>query len=396
MMASSWITLQLGAREHYAIARALHSRGLLELLITDFWLPPGAPLAAARRLGDRWHPALRDALVQAPNRRSLLAEARFALGGQRAGWGGIVARNQLFQRYATRVLRRRSRRSCASGTLFSYSYTARLPFLEARRLGLRTVLGQIDPGPEEERLVAAERRRYPHLATVWEPAPAAYWQQWQEELELADRVLINSSWSRRCLLQAGVPEHKLVTLPLVFDAPPAHRPARSRLRQAGEPFQLLFLGTIGLRKGVARLLEAMRLLEGTPIQLTLAGPTQIDPVAWADRPNIRWIGAVPRSGVAQLYAAADAFVLPTLSDGFALTQLEALAHGCPVIASTCCGDVVQPGLNGWLLPSLEPVDLAGSLRDACDAVAGLPRPLQQPSFTMEDLAAALPQLAEQR
>jgi glycosyltransferase involved in cell wall biosynthesis len=36
-------------------------------------------------------------------------------------------------------------------------------------------------------------------------------------------------------------------------------------------------------------------------------------------------------------------ILPTLSDGFALTQLEALAYGCPVIASQFCGEVVTPG-----------------------------------------------------
>jgi len=151
---------------------------------------------------------------------------------------------------------------------------------------------------------------------------------------------------------------------------------RIRLLRQGvpaSPFQLLFLGTIGLRKGVARLLEAMRRLEGDPIQLTLAGPTEIDPLAWSARPNVRWIGAVPRSRVGALYAAADALILPTLSDGFALTQLEAIAHGCPVIASRCCGEVVTPGLNGWLLPSLEPDAIAAMIHQAADQP--LPDPL---------------------
>lgn len=391
-MSPSWVALQIGAREHYAIPRALHSGSQLAELITDLWLPPGSALASAQRLRDRWHPGLGDAVVRAPNHRSLLAEALLALRGRRTGWSGILARNQAFQRYAVSRLRHLHQRGSAS-TLFAYSYAAYQPLLEARRYGWRTVLGQIDPGPEEERIVAAERRRYPQLATAWQPAPASYWQQWHKELNLADRVLINSAWSRRCLLSAGVADHKLVSLPLTYD-PPSTQPHGPRLHLAAEPFQLLFLGTIGLRKGVARLLEAMRLLEGLPVLLTLAGPTQIDPVAWADRPNIRWIGAVPRSRVGALYAGADAFILPTLSDGFALTQLEALGHGCPVIASTRCGEVVQPGCNGWLLPDLEPPAIAACVREACETAALLPRPLALPAFTMQHLSAALPQLVE--
>ena len=63
------------------------------------------------------------------------------------------------------------------------------------------------------------------------------------------------------------------------------------------PFQLLFLSTIGLRKGIARLLESTRLLEGQPVQLTLSGPSELDPQGWAAAPNIHWIGPVPRSQV---------------------------------------------------------------------------------------------------
>jgi glycosyltransferase involved in cell wall biosynthesis len=155
------------------------------------------------------------------------------------------------------------------------------------------------------------------------------------------------------------------------------------------PFQLLFLGTIGLRKGIARLLEAMRLLEGQPVQLTLAGPSELDPQAWATAPNIRWLGPVPRSQVAALYARAHAMVLPTLSDGFAITQLEALAYNCPVIASSFCGEVVTPGVNGWLFPSLEPEAIAATIVEAMAGAAALPRPLARPSFGLPELAAAL-------
>ncbi len=396
MTSAPWLTLQIGAREHYAIPRALHRRGALAGLVTDLWLPPGSRLAVLpglQRLRDRWHPQLSDARVLAPTRRQLLVEASMAIRGRRMGWPGILARNQRFQRDATAQLRRIEQQLPPHTVVFAYSYAARLPLEVARAWGWRTALGQIDPGPEEERIVAAERRRYPDLATFWRPAPAAYWTQWHHELEQADRVVVNSTWSHQCLIKAGVPAAKLRTIPLIYDAVLGPHAARESRSQAA-PFQLLFLGTIGLRKGVARLLEAMRLLEGNPIQLTLAGPTEIDPACWAGRPNIRWIGAVPRSQVGDLYAAADAMVLPTLSDGFALTQLEALAHGCPVIASTFCGEVVTTGASGWLLPSLEPDIIAATIREAAETSRMLTRPLPLPFIGMEQLADAVLDLFE--
>ena len=45
-------------------------------------------------------------------------------------------------------------------------------------------------------------------------------------------------------------------------------------------------------------------------------------------------------GTGKLYRSADLFVIPTLSDGFAITQLEAMAHGLPVIATPHCAEVI--------------------------------------------------------
>lgn len=392
-----WITLQIGAREHYALPRALHSRGALAGLITDLWLPPQSALAALpalQRLRDRWHPQLADAQVWAPGRRQLLVEAWLALSGKRRGWPGILARNQLFQRFAAAQLSQLSRQLPAHTTVMAYSYAARLPLAVARAQGWHTMLGQIDPGPEEERIVAGERCRYPELATSWQPAPTSYWQQWHLEIEEADRVLVNSPWSLKCLLQAGVSSHKLSIIPLIYETSLPPRPSPGARSRSAEPnFQLLFLGTIGLRKGVARLLEAMQLLEGAPIQLTLAGPTEIDPISWSGRSNIRWIGPVPRSHVATLYHQANAMILPTLSDGFAITQLESIAHGCPVITSVFCGEVVIPGVNGWLLPSLEPDSIAATIREAADTAQALPRPLRRPHLGLSELADAMQQLS---
>ena len=418
-----WIVCQIGAREHYAIPRALDACDALGAVFTDFWVPPGSVfsrLPGGRRLRDRFHADLTGNEVLAPNAWMLAFELRQRLA-RRTGWPVMIERNRVFQQWAVRELEKvsdqgprtkdqgsasysRSTPLGTSGTdrrsvptVFSYSYSARDLFRMAKARGWRRVLGQIDPGPEEERIVAEEQRRYPGFGSTWQPAPPEYWESWREELELADRIIVNSEWSRECLLKEGVAAEKMEVVPLVYAKKTEDLETEDRRLPTDVPkhrnsetpmFQLLFLGQVILRKGVGRLLDAMRLLRDQPVELILAGPSEIAESAWADLPNVRWIGPVPRSDCAAVYQSADALILPTLSDGYALTQLEALSYGLPVIASKHCGEAVSDGQNGWILEDLDPSTIAAAIRIA------IRRPLNPgniipPAFSLNDLAQAL-------
>jgi glycosyltransferase involved in cell wall biosynthesis len=59
-------------------------------------------------------------------------------------------------------------------------------------------------------------------------------------------------------------------------------------------------------------------------------------------PVIRWSGRYPNKAQ-NCFEEVDLFILPTLSDGFVLTQLEAQAHGLPVIVSRFCAGFVERG-----------------------------------------------------
>jgi glycosyltransferase involved in cell wall biosynthesis len=360
-----WIVCQIGAREHYAIARGLQTEGQLAAMVTDFWIPPGAmmgKLPGAKRLTDRFHPDLREADVFAPNLPMLAFEglARFR---KQATWDRILARNDLFQRQAVRFLKnfQPPRAGMAEPlTLFSYSYAALDLFREAKRRGWRTVLGQIDPGPGEDALVRELRSRNPEWAGAAEASPpAAYWADWREECELADRIVVNSPWSRDLLVKEGIPASKLEIIPLALDrATSSDAPARSR--ETSSPVRFLFLGQAIVRKGIHDLAAAARLLGEGPWEIDVVGPHGTLP---ADLPGcLHFHGAVPRSQAASWYARSDVFLLPTHSDGFALTQLEAMAQGVPVIATPCCGEVVQDGVNGWVIPAGDPSALAARIR----------------------------------
>src|SRR2546430_17178244 len=85
-----------------------------------------------------------------------------------SGWPLIIARNQWFQRKVVDYLS--SSRFSVLGSqpiLFAYSYAAMEIFRFAKARGWKTVLGQIDPGPVEEEIVAAEAEREASLAPDW-------------------------------------------------------------------------------------------------------------------------------------------------------------------------------------------------------------------------------------
>jgi glycosyltransferase involved in cell wall biosynthesis len=362
--AQRWISCQIGAREHYAVPRALQRVGALEQMVTDIWIRPDHPLAAIKvSLRQRFHPDLENARVASANYGSLFFELRGKMA-KRSGWPLIIERNDWFQRMVVRRLQSIPEDG-EPRTLFAYSYAAREILRFARRRGWRTVLGQIDPGPVEEEIVAAEVERERSLAGEWQRAPAEYWKYWREECELADHIVVNSQWSRQCLNETGVPLEKLHLVPLAFEAPapPATLKKYPSQFTIAQPLRVLFLGQVNLRKGVARLLAAARALRDEPIEFLIVGPLQIKiPERLMGRCRIRFLGSVTREKAREFYQKADVFILSTLSDGFALTQLEALAHRLPVIASARCGEVVRPGENGLLLQEPSPEVIEGALR----------------------------------
>lgn len=388
-----WIVSQLGAREHYALARALHQNNQLHSLLTDAWVRPNTlpywlPDKLFRSLGDRYHADLATLSVTASTRALVAFEVtqRLLL---RSGWTSIIARNDWFQHQALQQLKRSESQlkhqlgPSEKPILFSYSYTALTLFRYAKQRGWKTVLGQIDPGLSEQKRVAKLQQRYgPLYASTWTPAPNGYWQHWQQECDLADHILVNSAWSQQALIEVGVSTDKIAIVPLAYQAPSS---ARSFVRQypraftSKRPLRVLFLGQIILRKGIAAIIEAMSLfsdlsIESWPIEIWLVGSSELDlSAALSAYPQLKWLGAVPRSQVQRYYQQADVFLFPTHSDGFGLTQLEAQAWKLPIIASKSCGNIVTHQQNGLCLADVSGASVAAALRHCCQH----PEQLQQ-------------------
>lgn len=374
-----WFCHQLGSREHYSIPRALHGKGCLALLQTDAWVSPGTgcmlpEVGPLRSLGGRYHPDLQDARVRSFTLGRLWFDALSRLRRDKP-WDAIIKRNTWYQGRCLPALRRSLTEAGArkiQPTVFSFSYTARELFREAKRHGARCVLGQIDPGPEEIRWV---EERCGGKGSIEAPPPA-YWDSWREEVELADDIIANSEWSRKLLVRGGVPEDKIHVIPLAYErpasaenSPPRHYPPEF---SATRKLKVLFLGQVIARKGMREAFDALPLLADAPVEFHIAGPLGLAvPDAVKRHPHVHFHGPVAQAQARQLYRDCDVFILPTHSDGFAITQLEAAAHHLPIIASPFCASIVEPGMNGLLLDDVTPIDIARAIRTCVESPGSL-------------------------
>ena len=106
------------------------------------------------------------------------------------------------------------------------------------------------------------------------------------------------------------------------------------------------------------------MLQDQPVEFWIVGPVRItNSKVIARDMRVKWFGPATWKQAAEKYRAADVFILPTLSDGFAITQLEAQAHGLPIIASKFCGKVVESARNGIILEEPTDTSIAAAIRD---------------------------------
>jgi glycosyltransferase involved in cell wall biosynthesis len=367
-----WICCQLGAREHFAVARGLHRRRSLTRLITDAWAPPGSPWAmvpgqAGRRLAERYSVELASAAVRSFTPSLIGHEAWWRLR-RVSGWPLVIERNRWFQARASSEIR--SATVAQPTAVFAHSYAALEVFRAAKSAGMTTVLGQIDPGDTHMRVLREVAGRWPEFGPPLEEPPAAYFDDWREECRLADRIVANSEWSRDLLEQSGIDGAKIEVVPLPFEPEPGSvkfERAYPAAFTATRPLRVLFAGSIAVFKGVPSLLESLALLRNAPIELRMVGAmASTIPRTYLDDARIRWVGPVSRSEVMAHCRQADVLVFPSHSDGFGMAQVEAQAWRLPIIASPSCGRVVRDGVNGIVLPEVSAAAIAEALSRALD------------------------------
>ena len=342
----------------------LHRSGRLEAVFTDYWASGAWRLFGAKRLLTRHHEDLSDAEVYGFNTSALLAGLRGKLGGRREPYSEFLKIGSRFGRQTRAAMAKRREQDWKNTIFFGYD----TGFLEAaawaKDQGAATVVCQMDPSQVEVEMVREEERRWPGWAKAPLLVPEEYTAWRKAEWALADVVMVNSKWSLDALVKLGVPAEKIAVVPLAYESEEIDE---EPVRRADGPLRVLYLGQVNLRKGIQYLLEAARQLDKKMFRFDVAGPISIaDERVVTAPPNVKFHGAVTRDRVREFYREADVFVLPTISDGFAITQIEAMAHGLPVVTTPNCGEVVRDGIDGFVVPARDAAALAKALETLAD------------------------------
>lgn len=182
------------------------------------------------------------------------------------------------------------------------------------------------------------------------------------EFEEADYITVPSQFVYDSMVSRGVPPRKLLLTPFgvglsKFGNLEKLKSQRSKGKTTTQKSKLdkfvaIFVGEVGLRKGVPYLLQGWTELNLKNAELWLAGAVVSDikkiVSKYYDRQDIKFLGF--RRDVPKLMSRASIFVFPSIEEGSALVTYEAMAAGLPVVTTVNSGSVVRDGREGFVLP----------------------------------------------
>ena len=190
----------------------------------------------------------------------------------------------------------------------------------------------------------------------------------EAEYAQADMVVVGSSFAQRSFQEMGFPLEKVRCIPYGVDL--------SMFHPVGEPdpdeFSVLFVGAAAIRKGISYLLEGFAALDHPRKRLTFVGGISPEVKVLIDRTAetqpVTCLGHMPQMQLKGILSRSHVLVLPSVEDGFGLVMAEAMACGCPVIASTNTGseDLFEDGVHGFIVPIRDSAAITQRLQQLAD------------------------------
>ncbi len=136
-------------------------------------------------------------------------------------------------------------------------------------------------------------------------------------------------------------------------------------KDKNKPLKVLFVGSMGQRKGLGDLFTAIRLLKGKNIELVVLGSllTSMD-FYRREFAGFTYEPGRPHAEVLKLIQTCDVFCLPSIVEGRALVMQEAMSQGLPLIITPNTGgaDLIEEGETGFLVPIRSPEAIAEKLQ----------------------------------
>jgi glycosyltransferase involved in cell wall biosynthesis len=355
-----------GARDHYQLPLGLEEGDLLETLVTDLywptdqkWFAPAKALLPERALEGRVCAGL-------PSSRVRTAPGAFAAAAMLQASRRLGAFNRLpsavhrLNRTKDRLLGQTAGQLAARShaALFCYSYYAYHAFHSQKNANEHRFLFQVHPHPQAVRQILLEEleavpQARESLEREYELGlPEEDLAHLTMEPLLANGWVVASSYTAQTLAAYGIPRERVYVVPYGVD----HRlfANRTAAPRPTTPFTVVFAGSMVQRKGLAYLLEAIRLLGARRIRVVLCGRGFVDAslLAEYDDLTLQIRQSLPGAELVRQMQSSDVFVLPSLAEGFGHVILEAMSCGVPVIATqhTCAPDVMLDGQQGFIVP----------------------------------------------
>lgn len=360
------LVAQLGARKHYQEPLLFHQWGILETLYTDFYSGHSVLANLLRRpqLYNRLPNFLKKGLERNDPNLKGAKIIHFPIFGYRY----VKALNKASPQEAPQIFVAGGKKFCQRiikhglreiDTIYGFNSACLELFEYAKSYGIRCILDQtLADYSLVHKLLLEEEERWPGWSltpfTVSD-ADLELMQREHQEQDLANRIICGSNFVKDSLIARGVDSHKISVVPLgrlKDEKSMEHQPITQTPRERGDELRILFVGSVGLRKGIPYLLEALRQIKGKiPFTCKIAGSLEIRPERIAEYSDVcEFLGRIPRSQVTDLYTWTDVFVLPSICEGSAMVTYEALSSGVPIITTYNSGSLVRDGIDGFIIP----------------------------------------------
>jgi len=219
-----------------------------------------------------------------------------------------------------------------------------------RQLGKPFILDVSIAHPYAKRTVYQEiLNQYPDWAFALEQKDQKMIDLELLEMELADKIVVASTFSKNSLISQGVAKDKIYVNPYGTDLN-FFKPVEKH----NTIVNFVFVGLVDARKGIPVLLDAWKKIPKDKAKLTLIGPISETVKALINKTaaDITIKGRIPYDELPAELSTRDVLVFPSYFEGFALVIPECMAAGLTVISTpaTCAPDVIDDGINGYIIP----------------------------------------------
>ncbi len=281
------------------------------------------------------------------------------------GWACV---DQVYRDLDTRVAGRLAElvRKQNIRAVYAYEDGALETFTAAKKLGLACIYDlPIAYWETGRKLMMEEAERLPKWAVTLGGGvkdSAEKLDRKVKEMELADVIVAPGSFVSDSI-PAWAKDKEVVISP--FGSPLLQGENKNQNSNAHGKLRVLFVGSMGQRKGLGDLIEAIRLLDPNQAELVVMG-SLLAPLEFykEELPGLIYEPGRSHDGVLELMRSCDVFCLPSIVEGRALVMQEAMSQQMPLIITKNTGgsDLIIEGKTGFLVPIQSPESIAAKIQ----------------------------------